>query len=243
MTLGDIAHIALRYSHITAGMLALGSGAGAMIYKKGSPMHRQHGKLFFGSMMVMAGIGLYEALFMNFIAANVMGAMMALYLTFTAWLTAWREPGKTGRLEIAGAFWGLATVLTGATFGFRATSSPNGMFQQFPAAGYFMFASVALLGTILDARAVARGGLTGAARTTRHLWRMCFALFMATGSFFLGQARQFSPEIRASGILIYPAMAPFALLIYWLIRIRVWPSVRKLWSRGVVPPNPFEARS
>jgi hypothetical protein len=232
MTLGTIAHIALRYSHITAGMLALGSGAGAMIYKKGSPMHRQHGKVFFASMMVMAGIGLYVSVFIPPLAANVNGGMMALYLTFTAWLTAWRAPGKTGKLEIVGALWGVATAVTAASFGMRATGSPNGMFEEFPATGYFVFASVAAFATLLDVRAIAVGGLTGTSRTTRHLWRMCMALFMATGSFFFGQARQFSPEIRASGVLFLPGILPLPLLIYWLIRIRVWPSVKRLVTRN-----------
>jgi len=102
-TLGTVAHVVMRYSHIVAGMLAIGAGAGALISRKGSPMHRQHGKLFFGSMIVMAGIGLFISAFVRPVAANVMGGMMALYLTFTGWLTVWREPGKTGSLELAGA--------------------------------------------------------------------------------------------------------------------------------------------
>jgi hypothetical protein len=230
MTIGELAHFGLRYAHITGGLVALGAGAGAMIYKKGSPMHKQHGHLFFVAMMTMAGTGLYGALFINPVAANVNGAMMALYLTFTAWLTMWREPGKTGRLEIVGALWGLAAAAAAATFGFRAMESPRRVYEEFPATGYFVFATVALIGSALDARMIALGGFTGASRLHRHLARMCLALFMATGSFFLGQARQFPPEIRQSGLLMIPAMAPIVLLPYWLIRIRVWPSIRNAWS-------------
>jgi hypothetical protein len=232
MTLGELGHYALRYGHITGGLIALGAGAGSMIFKKGSPLHRQHGHVFFVAMMTMAGTGLYVSLFITPVAANVNGALMALYMTSTAWLTVWREPGKTGRLEIAAALLGLTAAATAASFGYRATQSPNGMFEEFPSTGYFVFATVALLGSALDFRMIAKGGFTGNARTTRHLSRMCLAFFMATGSFFLGQARQFPPEIRQSGVLMIPGLLPLALLPYWLIRIRVWPSVRKFVTRN-----------
>jgi hypothetical protein len=231
VTLGDVAHYGLRYAHITGGLMALGAGAGAMIFKKGSPMHRQHGHVFFVAMMTMAGTGLYGALFLHPVAANVNGAMATLYVTATAWLTVWREPGRTGRLEIAALLWGLIAATTAATFGYRATQMPNGVYEEFSATGYFVFASLLVLGSALDARMIARGGFTGTARTTRHLSRMCLAFAMATGSFFLGQARQFPPEIRESGLLIIPGMAPLVLLPYWLIRIRVWPTVKQFVLR------------
>jgi hypothetical protein len=41
-----------------------------------------------------------------------------------------------------------------------------------------------------DARMLARGGVLGAKRIARHLWRMCFGLFIAAGSFFLGPSNR-----------------------------------------------------
>jgi len=41
--------------------------------------------------------------------------------------------------------------------------------------------------SVLDLNAILRKKLTAAQRISRHLWRMCFASFAATGSFFLGQ--------------------------------------------------------
>jgi hypothetical protein len=37
---------------------------------------------------------------------------------------------------------------------------------------------------------LARGGVLGAKRIARHLWRMCFGLFIAAGSFFLGPSNR-----------------------------------------------------
>jgi uncharacterized membrane protein len=221
-------HLILRYAHISMGMCALVSGAAAMTFRKGSPLHRNAGNVFFVSMLIMASAGTYISVFMTPVAANVMGGLTAVYLTATAWTTVRRKPGETGRFEIALALLGLATAIGGITFGLQAANSPDGLKDKFPAMGYFIFATVALLGTALDARMIARGGLTGAARTTRHLWRMCFAFFIATGSFFFGQAKLFPAEVRESGLLPIPALLPFALLIYWMIRVRVWPLIRKV---------------
>jgi hypothetical protein len=221
-------HLVLRWAHISMAMVGLFSGAAAMTLRKGSRPHRQSGNVFFVSMLTMSAAGAYIALFITPVGANVMGGLTAFYLTATAWTTVWRKPGETGRVEAALALLGLATAVTGITFGIQAANAPNGMKDQFPAVGYFVFAGVTLIGTALDARMLARGGFTGAARLTRHLARMCLAMFMATGSFFLGQAKLFPTEVRESGVLPIPAFLPLGLLLYWLLRVRVWPWLRKL---------------
>jgi hypothetical protein len=43
-------HLVLRYAHISMGMLALASGAAAMILRKGSRPHRQSGNVFFAKL-------------------------------------------------------------------------------------------------------------------------------------------------------------------------------------------------
>ena len=63
-----------------------------------------------------------------------------------------------------------------------------------------------------------------------HLSRMCFAFFIATGSFFFGQAKLFPAEVRESGLLAIPALLPFALLLFWVIRIRMLPLIKKTWT-------------
>jgi hypothetical protein len=50
---------------------------------------------------------------------------------------------------------------------------------------------------------------------------MCFGLFIATGSFFLGQQQVFPSWIRKTNILIVPAILPLGLLIFWLVRVRL----------------------
>lgn len=49
---------------------------------------------------------------------------------------------------------------------------------------------------------------------------MCFGLFIATGSFFLGQQQVFPAFLRGSVFLTVLAVLPFPLMIYWLFRVR-----------------------
>jgi hypothetical protein len=84
-----------------------------------------------------------------------------------------------------------------------------------------------ILATAGDVKMIGRGGLTGTTRTTRHLTRMCLAFFMATGSFFFGQPRFLPDVIRETALRPVLGLLPLGLLLFWLIRIRVWPALRK----------------
>lgn len=232
-------HMVLRYAHISMGILGILSGAAAMTFRKGSPMHRKAGNVFCLAMLVMAGTGLYISIFITPVMANIMGGSMALYLTATAWLTVWRPSGVTGRLEIGAMIWGLTVAIVGITFGILALGNPKGTLQGFPFVGYFIFASIATLGSLSDFRMINRGGFTGAARTTRHLWRISFAFFIATGSFFFGQPKFVPTVLKETGLYIVAGLLPLVLMLYWLIRIRIWPSLRKAWAlsrmRAIAP--------
>jgi hypothetical protein len=228
-------HLILRYTHISMGMLGLVSGAAAMSLRKGSWLHQVSGNVFVVSMLTMAASGASIATFITPVMGNVMGGMMAFYLTATAWLTMWRAPGDTGRLEIAATLLGLTTASAGIVFGMRAANSPTHVLDGSSPIFYFVFASVALVGTLLDVRMIARGGFTGRARTTRHLCRMCLAMFMATASFFLGQAKVFPPEVRESGVLRIPVFLVVGAFLYFLIRVRVVPLLRRVRApRGAI---------
>src|SRR2546423_3941182 len=82
-------------------------------------------------------------------------------------------------------------------------------------------ATVCLLAAIGDARTIRAGGLRGPRRLARHLWRMCFALFIATGSFFIGQMKFVPAPIRFVPLLFALGVAPLFVLLYWMWRVRL----------------------
>jgi hypothetical protein len=81
--------------------------------------------------------------------------------------------------------------------------------------------SVILLAAVGDVRMLVRGGVFGKQRIARHLWRMCYALFTAAGSLFLGQQQVFPAFLRHINVLFVPAILPLVLRIFWLFRVRL----------------------
>ena len=224
-----LTHTILRYAHITAGTLTLLTGVLAMALPKGSPLHRKAGNVFFGSMLVLGIAGVVLSLIKVPNMGNIMGGTTAVYMVATAWGTMIRPPGRIGSAEIAIALLGLVVTAGATTFGVLALMSADGRFALYPPLMYFIFAGVLALATALDFRMIARGGLTGTARTTRHLWRMSMAFFMATGSFFFGQPRFVPTFMRETGLYVVAGLLPLMLLLYFLAKVRVWPWLRKAW--------------
>src|SRR5262249_45334396 len=100
----------------------------------------------------------------------------------------------------------------------EALHSLTGRKNGYPPPLFFIFGSVMLLAAIGDAR-VLGWDIHGAQRVARHLWRMSFAAFIATGSFFLGQAKVIPKPIRIMPLLAIPALLPLVLMLYWLGRV------------------------
>ena len=88
-----------------------------------------------------------------------------------------------------------------------------------------------------DLKMILRGGISGAARIARHLWRMSAALTVASGSFFLGQQRIMPASMRGSPWLFLPVIAPLVLMVFWLFRVRLMPRFKSpgFQRRNIVP--------
>jgi len=101
-----------------------------------------------------------------------------------------------------------------------ASRSATGKLDGYPPTLFLIFGTIAVLSVVGDTRMILARGLGGRHRIARHLWRMCFAMFIATGSFFLGQAKVFPNPIRIIPILAIPAVLPLLLMVHWLVRVR-----------------------
>jgi len=204
--------------HICAGILGLLSGAAAMSFRKGSRWHRVAGNVFFVSMLGMSTAGAYLA-FMKHQMNNVFGGVLAFYLVTTAWATGRRRDGETSIFDWGALLVALAVGAIILTYGFEVANSPTAPKDGIPAGMYFFLGSLALLSAAGDVRMLVRGGVFGVHRIARHLWRMCFSLFIATGSFCLGQQQVFPRWLRKTNVLFLPAILPLILLIFWLCRV------------------------
>jgi hypothetical protein len=87
-----------------------------------------------------------------------------------------------------------------------------------PPTPYWIAASFAAFVAVLDLKVLLQGGIAGAHRIARHLWRMCFALLFASSNFFLGQQKGMPVSIRGSKFLYVPEIIVLGLIIFWLLR-------------------------
>jgi hypothetical protein len=207
-------------AHIGGGAVGMVSGAAALLAPKGGPLHRAAGNVFFVAMLVMAGIGATVAPIMGDWISTFAG-FFTLYIVVTAWATVRRKDGGVGGLETGGLFVALSVVAAGLFFIWLQSRSSTGMIDGTPPQAAYIFAIIGSIAAAGDLKMILRGGICGAQRIARHLWRMCFGLFIAAGSFFLGQSQVFPASLRHSPILMVPPFAVLGALIFWMLRVRL----------------------
>lgn len=220
--------------HITAGILAILAGYVAIFAAKGAYLHRRSGMLFVYAMIVLGITASAVAAFRGI--TNQLGAgLLIAYFVITA-VSAVRPIDR--RLDIAV----LVVALTFGTLcyvgGAEALSQGRFVTNGVPVAMTFFLGSVLLLAALSDLRWL-RGALVGPRRIARHLWRMCFAFWIATGSFFFGQMDEFPVWLQKPALMAIPALLPLVLMVYWLWRVRVRSSLAGLALRPYfAPPKP-----
>ncbi len=212
--------------HICAGTLGVLSGAVAVSFRKGSRRHALAGKVFVISMLSLAASGVYMAIIKSQ-PGNILGGTLTFYLVATAWITAKRGDGATGIFD-----WGALLVVSAVTaveltLGVEAATSPTGSKYGYPPGPYFFLGSVALIAAAGHVRMLVRRAISGKQRIARHLWRMCFAFFVAASSIFLARQHLFPVFMRKTGALFLLSFFPLMLMIFWLIRIRFTDAFKK----------------
>lgn len=100
---------------------------------------------------------------------------------------------------------------------------PHFMINGVPTAMLFFLATIFALAFVGDLRIIRFGAPRGAAKLRRHLWRMCFGLFIAAGSFFSIRERvaKILPEpFLSAPMRALPILLIFLVMFYWLWRLR-----------------------
>ena len=220
--------------HICSGTVGLLSGAVAASFRKGSRRHAIAGKVFVISMLSLGASAMYLAVLKQEIG-NFVGGILTIYLVTTAWLTARRKDGDTGIFDWAAILIPLGVGASSLTLGIQKLNNPAAFHDGVPVGMNFFMGTVVLLMAAGDVRMILRG-LSGTQRIARHLWRMCFGLFFATGSIFIARPHLFPAWMSTTHLLLFLGVLPLFLMISWLIRIRVIKQFKE-----PLPPGPTPA--
>lgn len=213
--------------HIAAGALAIVLGFTALFVKKGGSIHRRSGMSFVYAMLVMGTTASLLEYLQRAGVANLVAALLSLYFVGTA-LTTVRPPSRwTRMINVAALTVAVGLALASIAGGVESVNTPGlssgGVPFRTIGVMSFILAAMLLLAAAGDVRIMRSGPLRGGRRLARHLWRMCFALFIAAGSFFSIRARvaKILPELFATGPMrTLPFIVLFGAMFYWLWRVR-----------------------
>lgn len=215
---GSIAELPLvGQLHFLVGTICLFAGVAAFLVRKGSNLHRGAGRVFVVCMLLLCASGLYMSLARSILFTAFL-ALLAGHAVTTGWLAAARI---TGRAEwIAASVIGLvATACIGS--GLLVGGLPTGELNGLPPVAFYSLGGVSLWIAGIDVLALRRGPANDRQRLTRHVWRMGFALFIASFIFFFGNNTVLPPVLRSPIALLAPVLTVIGLTLYSSIRARL----------------------
>ena len=211
--------------HIAAGLAAILIGVFALAARKGDRIHTGAGTGFVIAMLILGVTASILEPYRTPPGSPISGVLVC-YFVLTGWMTSRRRDGGSGWFEILASVAAIGTGVLIFWGGTQGSTTPAG---QGPV---FILAALCLYAGLLDLSVVLRKTLSAGQRIRRHVWRICFAFFIATGSFFIGQQQVMPAVIRGSPILFVLGFAPFAVMVFWLIRLRFGKFVHRLQFRA-----------
>jgi hypothetical protein len=167
------------------------------------------------------------------ILGNAGGGVVAVYFVVTALTTVRPISAWTRRINVAALI--VVVVLAAGTIvnGVKAFNNPGlssgGVPLRIIGVMSFIIATFMILAAVGDLRVMRSGMPSGGRRLARHLWRMCFALLIAAGSFFSIRervARVLPEPLTTLPIRMLPILLVSGAMFYWLWRVRTRPPSR-----------------
>ncbi|MFQ3191655.1 MAG: putative membrane protein [Paraglaciecola sp.] len=200
--------------HIIGGGLVLLCGFIALCASKGLNLHKLSGNIFYIAMVILS----LSAAYLEYQLGDIpiMG-ILSLYFAYTSWITIKRQEQQVGKLEYVGFLIITTIAITFYKWGWDIVYNGKVLEGTLPIEGYFIFGSFAAFAAILDLTMLIQGGVAGAHRIARHLWRMCIAFLMAILSFL--DQDIFPESITNTGLLWLPVTLLVLMMIYWLCRL------------------------
>ena len=165
-------------------------------------------------MLVMSLSGAVIAVGREGAAMNIPAGLTTAYLVITALLTVQPPSSRLAEMErgdvrrVRARAGCLASALVSAGRGQMGFVYPVVMFGSWPFRRAWAIAGCS-----------APAACRGARGSGRHLWRMCAALFIAAGSFFLGPVRRIPEPLRIAPLRFIPLLV-LVTMVYWLWRYR-----------------------
>ena len=222
----------ILFIHITSASFALVGAYAALFAPKGGVLHRRAGLFFVWSMIVM---GIAATILSRAKGEPGFAGPMILYLVITGVAT--MRPSETVPRWLHPSLTLLGSALSSVIIVLSVWTLITPVAGTHPVAG-LITGSLLGIAALGDVRVLLHGPLRGSRRLLRHMWRMCYAAFAATGSFFLGQADEIPKALRFWPALFVLAFLPVVVMLYYFAR----EYRRPRGSRSRIKANHVDAR-
>ncbi len=213
----------LMGAHGVAGSGIVLAGVLALVSRKGSRIHRQSGKIFVLLLGLMALVIAASAIAPATQLVSTLGMIftaLTCYLVLTSWFTVTTPAATLGKFAPIAPVMALSIASAALFLGWQAQTGQLVLDEDIPVAAYFGFAGIAFLAACADVSVVLRGGISGAQRLFRHLWRMCFALYFSVSTLFTGPGSILFPDnIRGTWPLVLPESFVLLASLYFVVQI------------------------
>ena len=154
---------------------------------------------------------------------SFLAGTVTFYAVVTAWSTAKNRSGKNGYIELGALLYIFIIAVIGIVSCWELLNGRGAPIGGGVHAGLdfflYFYTGLAVLCLILDIKILFNGGVYGRQRMMRHLWRMCFGLWVASASFFLGQPQVFPEVISSLSIRAIPVIVVVLVWFFWLARV------------------------
>lgn len=213
---------ALMITHGLFGTCVVLSGAIALLSGKGGRLHRCGGKIFSVALCLMFGVILATALFAPRLISSlgIIYTAFACYLVLTSSATVRTRPATLNRYSYLAPILACLIGIAAVTQGTIVLMGYVRLDDDIPVVAFFVFGGLAFFAAWGDFSVIRQGGATGTSRLARHLWRMCFVLYMSIATLFTGPGSIVFPEaVRGSFVLVLPELSVLVAGIYWLVRV------------------------
>ncbi len=222
MSYGPVETI-LMGAHGVVGAGIVLAGVSALVSRKGSPFHRQCGKVFvllIGLMALVIAASATAPASQLISALGMIFTALTCYLVLTSWATVTTPAASLGTVARIAPVMALSIASTALFQGWKAQTGQLVLDEDIPVLAFFGFSGLALLAACADISVVLRGGISGAQRLFRHLWRMCFALYFSVATIFTGPGSVLFPDsIRGTWPLILPESIILLMSLFFIVKI------------------------
>lgn len=219
--------------HFLVGVICLFAGGAPFLVRKGGLTHRLAGRVFVVSMLLLCTSGLSMSLTRSILFTAFL-ALLAGHAVTTGWMSAARITGWAERIAA-----GLISLVALTAFGsgLFVANLPSGTLNDLPPVAFYCLGGVALWIAAIDVLALRRGPANDRQRLTRHVWRMGFALFIASFIFFFGNSSVLPAVLRTPLALMTPVLTVIGVTLYAGFRMRfgrrpAFPSGMKTQGSG-----------